>query len=46
MSNLYQKRANLLWYEIYDIVKQNCTEVYDDSDDDMMERLLRSRKGI
>ena len=45
MSNLYQKRANLLWYEIYDIVKQNCTEVYDDSDD-MMERLLRSRKGI
>ena len=46
MSNLYQKRANLLWYEIYDIVKQNCTEVYDDSDDDMMEHLLSSRKGI
>ena len=21
----FQKQANLLWYEIYDIVKQNCT---------------------
>lgn len=27
MSQQYQKSANLIWYEIYDIVKQNCTEV-------------------
>ena len=30
MSQQYQKSANLIWYEIYDIVKQNCTEVFED----------------
>lgn len=46
MSVQFQKQANLLWYEIYDIVKQNCTEVFEDNGNDMMERLLRSRKGL
>lgn len=46
MSVQFQKQANLLWYEIYEIVKQNCTEVFEDTGNDMMERLLRSRKGI
>ena len=46
MSVQFQKQANLLWYEIYDIVKQNCTEVFEDTGNDMMERLLRSRKGL
>lgn len=46
MSVQFQKQANLLWYEIYEIVKQNCTEVFEDNTNDMMERLLRSRKGI
>lgn len=46
MSNQYQKTANLLWYEIYDVVKQNCTEQFDgDPREDMMEALLRARKG-
>ena len=31
MSQQYQKSANLLWYEIYDVVKQNCTADYDGS---------------
>ena len=45
MSQQYQKSANLLWYEIYDVVKQNCTADYDGSNpNDMMEQLLR-RKG-
>ncbi|MDU5508807.1 MAG: terminase, partial [Finegoldia magna] len=44
MSSQFQKAANLLWYEIYDIVKENCTEVYEDYGEDMMEKLLRSRK--
>ena len=44
MSSQFQKTANLLWYEIYDIVKENCTEVYEDYGEDMMEKLLRSRK--
>ena len=45
MSSQFQKSANLIWYEIYDIVKQNCTDVYIDTSDDLMERLLSSRKG-
>ena len=44
MSRQYQKSANLIWYEIYDIVKQNCTEVFEDNPNDTMELLLRARK--
>lgn len=44
MSQQYQKSANLIWYEIYDIVKQNCTEVFEDSPNDTMELLLRARR--
>ena len=43
MSQQYQKNANLIWYEIYDIVKQNCTEVFEENPNDTMEMLLRSR---
>lgn len=46
MANTYQKQANLLWYEIFDIVKQNCTTTFENMPQmDMMERLLRSRNG-
>ena len=45
LSQSYQKQANVLWYEIFDIVKQNCTTKFDGSpQDDLMEQLLRSRK--
>lgn len=44
MSSQFQKSANLLWYEIYDIVKENCTETYIETGDDMMEKLLRQIK--
>ncbi|KRN88718.1 terminase [Ligilactobacillus ceti] len=44
MSVQFQKSANLLWYEIYDIVKQNCTSVFEDTGDDLMEKLLRMKK--
>ena len=41
----FQKQANLLWSEIFDIVKQNSTTAYEGSpQDDAMERLLRSRR--
>mgnify|MGYP006932495645 CR=1 FL=1 len=44
MSQSYQKQANLIWYEIYDIVKQNCTTKFDGSpQEDMMESLLRRK---
>ena len=42
MSNQYQKNANLLWYEIYDIVKRNCTETFEENPNDIMEMLLRT----
>lgn len=45
MSQAFQKQANLLWYEIFDIVKQNCTTTFSGSpQEDRMEQLLRSRK--
>lgn len=46
MSQSFQKQANLLWYELFDIVKQNCTTAFvGNPQDDMMERLLTNRKG-
>ena len=45
MAGHFQKAANLIWMEIYDIVKQNCTEEFSDNPNDTMEQLLRSRKG-
>ncbi|NLV87314.1 MAG: P27 family phage terminase small subunit [Clostridiales bacterium] len=46
MSQSFQKQANLVWYEIFDIVKQNCTTAYvGNPQDDIMEALLSGRKG-
>ena len=46
MSQSFQKQANLLWYEIFDIVKQNCTTAFvGNPQDDVMERLLSARRG-
>lgn len=45
MSHQFQKSANMMWYEIYDIVKQNCTEAFEDNLNDTMEQLLRKRRG-
>lgn len=45
MSRQFQKAANLIWYEIFDVVKQNCTEEFEDNPNDTMELLLRARKG-
>lgn len=46
MSQSFQKQANLLWYEIFDIVKQNCTTAFvSNPQDDIMEALLSGGKG-
>ena len=45
MSSQFLKTANLIWYEIYDIVKQNCTTPFEEVGSDPMERLLRLREG-
>lgn len=43
----YMNQSTRLWSEIFQIVKENCSTEYDDApQDDMMERLLRARKGM
>ena len=47
MSQNYMAQTNRLWYEIFQIVKENCAADYTGSNpqDDVMERLLTARKG-
>ena len=47
IANTYMTQANRLWSEIYQIVRENCTAEYNgvNPQDDVMERLLRARKG-
>ena len=44
----YMNQANRLWNEIFQIVKENCSTEYSgmNPQDDVMERLLRARKGM
>lgn len=48
MSQNYMKQVNSLWYQIFQTVKENCAAEYTGAtpQDDVMERLLRSRKGM
>ena len=45
MSQSFSKQANTLWYEIFDVVKQNSLVDYSGPtpSDNVMERLLQSR---
>ncbi|MBR5990446.1 MAG: P27 family phage terminase small subunit [Bacilli bacterium] len=47
MSQNYMKQVNQVWFQIYQIVKDNCSTDLGGSNpqDDMMERLLRTRRG-
>jgi hypothetical protein len=47
MSQNYMTQTNRLWMEIYQIVKENCSAEYSGGtpQDDVMEQLLRARKG-
>lgn len=47
MSQTYMKQVNQAWYQIYQVVKENCSVEYGGASpqDDIMERLLRARKG-
>ena len=47
MSQSFGKQANTLWYQIYQVVRENCSVDYQGASphDDMMERLLQARKG-
>lgn len=47
MSQTYMKQVNQAWYQIYQIVKENCSTEYGglSPHDDVMERLLKARNG-
>ncbi len=47
MSHAYMKQANVVWADISQVVKENCSvEVkFGNPKDDMMEALLRRRNG-
>ena len=47
MAREYMKQANLAWYQIFQVVKENCTVDLGDRSpqDDVMERLLTARMG-
>ena len=47
IANTYMTQANRLWSEIFQIVRENCAGEYGGAtpQDDLMERLLRARKG-
>ncbi len=47
MSQNYLKQVNQCWFQIYQIVKENCSAGYGGATphDDLMERLLTARKG-
>lgn len=48
MSQQYLKQINQLWYQIYQVVKENCSVDYGGSNpqDDLMERLLGGKGGL
>ena len=48
MSQQYMKQVNQTWYQIFQIVKENCSVEWQGAtpQDDVMERLLRARKGM
>ncbi len=47
MSQTYMKQVNQIWYQIYQVVKDNCSADYGGANpqDDLMERLLSARRG-
>ena len=47
IADKYMTQANRLWAEIFQIIRENCTSDYSglSPQDDVMERLLRARKG-
>ena len=48
MSQTYMKQVNQIWYQIFQVVKENCSVEWQGGtpQDDVMERLLKTRKGL
>ena len=47
MSQNYMKQVNQVWFQIYQVVKDNCTVDFGGASpqDDLMEKLLKTRRG-
>jgi len=47
MSQTYMKQVNQIWFQIFQVVKENCSVEWQGGtpQDDVMERLLATRKG-
>lgn len=47
MSQSFSKQTNNLWFQIHQVVRENCSGEYKGvtPHDDMMERLLSARRG-
>jgi hypothetical protein len=43
MAQNYQKQVNTIWYQIFQVVRENCSADFNPNDEDPMEMLLRSR---
>ena len=48
MAQQYMKQTNQIWYQIFQVVKENCSVDFQGPtpQDDVMERLLRTRRGV
>ena len=48
MAQQYMKQTNQIWYQIFSVVKEQCSVEFHGAtpQDDVMERLLRTRKGM
>lgn len=48
MAQQYMKQVNQIWFQIYQVVKENCSVEWQGAtpQDDVMERLLRTRTGV
>lgn len=46
MAQNYQKQVNTIWFQIFQVVKENCSKDFNADESDPMEMLLRSRNGF
>ena len=48
MAQQYMKQTSQIWYQIFEVVKENCSVDFQGAtpQDDVMERLLRTRRGV
>ena len=44
MAQNYQKQVNTIWFQIFQVVKENCSTDFNPQDEDPMEMLLRTRR--